>query len=206
MITIAPIPLSALNQFLFCPRRMALIHLEQEFESNHHTAEGDVVHGRVDTPGYHVLRGVKVLRCLQVWSEELGLTGICDVVEKHPDGRLVPVEFKKSRKKSFINDAVQVCAQALCLEEMFQCSIEQGALFFAASRAREDIPFDQNLRHTTLETIRKVHQLFASGQVPPAVKRKACQGCSLIHICLPDAMRLKRGVATWFENSLSLPS
>lgn len=131
------LPLSLLNDFLFCERRAGLKLIENLRGANVHTVEGDIAHERVDTPGYHVLRGVKVLRALTVWSDLMGLSGKCDVVEKHADGSLVPVEFKKSRKKSFINDDVQVCAQGMCLEEMLGIEITHGAIFFAASKLRQ---------------------------------------------------------------------
>jgi CRISPR-associated exonuclease Cas4 len=196
------LPLSALNHFLFCQRRAALIHLEQSFEQNVHTVEGNIVHDRVDTPGYHILRGVKVLRAMPVWSDRLGLSGKCDVVEKHPDGRLVPVEFKKSKKKSYINDDVQVCAQGICLEESLGIGIAGGSIFFASSKHRREVPFTPELREQVERTAASLHEMFESRITPTAERKKACSQCSLINICLPDAMRLKRGTGTWFARQL----
>ena len=196
------LPLSALNHFLFCQRRAALIHLEQSFEQNQHTVEGNIVHDRVDTPGYHILRGVKVLRAMPVWSDRLGLSGKCDVVEKHPDGRLVPVEFKKSKKKSYINDDVQVCAQGICLEESLGIEISGGSIFFAASKHRQEVPFTAELREKVEQTAAELHEMIDSRITPTAQRKKACSQCSLINVCLPDAMRLKRGTATWFARQL----
>jgi CRISPR-associated exonuclease Cas4 len=196
------LPLSALNHFLFCQRRAALIHLEQTFEQNVHTVEGNIVHDRVDTPGYHILRGVKVLRAMPVWSERLGLSGKCDVVEKHPDGHLVPVEFKKSKKKSYINDDVQVCAQGICLEESLNIEVPGGSIFFAASKHRREVPFTTELRGQVERTATALHEMFQSRTTPTAQRKKACTQCSLINVCLPDAMRLKRGTATWFARQL----
>jgi CRISPR-associated exonuclease Cas4 len=196
------LPLSALNHFLFCQRRAALIHLEQSFEQNQHTVEGNIVHDRVDTPGYHILRGVKVLRAMPVWSDRLGLSGKCDVVEKHPDGRLVPVEFKKSKKKSYINDDVQVCAQGICLEESLGIEISGGSIFFAASKHRREVPFTAELREKVEQTAAELHEMIDSRITPTALRKKACSQCSLINICLPDAMRLKRGTAAWFARQL----
>jgi len=196
------LPLSALNHFLFCQRRAALIHLEQSFEQNIHTVEGNIVHDRVDTPGYHILRGVKVLRAMPVWSDCLGLSGKCDVVEKHPDGRLVPVEFKKSKKKSYINDDVQVCAQGICLEESLGIEIAGGSIFFAASKHRREVPFTPELREMVEQTAAALHEMIDSRVTPTAQRKKACSQCSLINICLPDAMRLKRGTSTWFARQL----
>jgi CRISPR-associated exonuclease Cas4 len=197
------IPLSALNHFVFCPRRAALIHLEQIFLENVHTVEGDIVHERVDTPGYHVARGVKVLRALSVWSDKMGLTGKCDVVEKHADGTLVPVEFKKSQKKDFLNDDVQVCAQAMCLEETLGINISKGAIFFAASKHRRDVELTPELRQITEKTAQKLHSLLDSGITPTAERQPKCRGCSLVEVCMPDALRFKRGAAEWFQSSLT---
>lgn len=197
------LPLSALNHFLFCKRRAALIHLEQTFEQNTHTVEGNVVHDRVDTPGYHILRGVKILRAMPVWSDRLGLSGKCDVVEKHSDGRLVPVEFKKSKKKSYINDDVQVCAQGMCLEESLGIEISGGSIFFAASKHRREVPFTLALRKQVEQTAFTLHEMIQSRRTPTAQRKNACAQCSLINACLPDAMRLKRGTATWFARQLA---
>lgn len=197
------LPLSALNHFLFCKRRAALIHLEQTFEQNTHTVEGNIVHDRVDTPGYHILRGVKVLRAMPVWSDRLGLSGKCDVVEKHPDGQLVPVEFKKSKKKSYINDDVQVCAQGMCLEESLGIEIPGGSIFFAASKHRREVTFTLKLRKQVEQTAFALHEMIQSRITPTAERKKACAQCSLINVCLPDAMRLKRGTATWFARQLN---
>lgn len=199
------IPLSALNHFVFCPRRAALIHAEHEFVENHHTNEGHITHDRVDTPGYHVLRGVKVLRALPVWSESLGLSGKCDVVEQHPDGSLVPVEFKKSKTKDFVNDDVQVCAQALCIEESFGVTVTNGAIFFCGSRQRREVELTAELRALTRKTALDLHHMLDSTETPLATRQPKCRGCSLVDICMPDAMRLKRGVSAWFESALSLP-
>lgn len=198
------LPLSLLNDFLFCERRVGLKLIENLRGENVHTVEGDIAHERADTPGYHVLRGVKVLRALTVWSDRLGLSGKCDVVEKHPDGTFVPIEFKKSRKKSFINDDVQVCAQGICLEETLGLEVKHGAIFFAASKHRREIEFTLNLRQQVESTARALHQLVRERSTPKAEKKKACAHCSLVELCLPDAMRFKRGTAAWFHRSLDL--
>lgn len=199
------LPLSLLSDYLFCIRRAGLKILEHERGTNRHTAEGDVVHDRVDTPGYHVLRGVKVLRALPVWSESLGLSGKCDVVEQHPDGSLVPVEFKKSKTKDFVNDDVQVCAQALCIEESFGVTVTNGAIFFCGSRQRREVELTAELRALTRKTALDLHHMLDSTETPFATRQPKCRGCSLVDICMPDAMRLKRGVSAWFESALSLP-
>lgn len=198
--------LSLLSDYLFCHRRAGLKILEHERSSNRHTAEGDVLHDRVDTPGYHVLRGVKVLRALPVWSDSLGLSGKCDVVEQHPDGSLVPVEFKKSKTKNFINDDVQVCAQAMCIEESCGVTVNRGSIFFCGSRQRREVELSNELRSLTRQTAADLHQMLECNETPLAVRQPKCRGCSLVGVCLPDAMRLKRGVSAWFESTLSLPT
>jgi CRISPR-associated exonuclease Cas4 len=202
--TVERLPLSLLNDFLFCNRRAGLKLIENLRGANVHTVEGDIAHDRVDTPGYHVLRGVKVLRALTVWSDRMGLSGKCDVVEKHPDGSLVPVEFKKSRKKSFINDDVQVCAQGMCIEESLDCEVTHGAIFFAASMQRREIEFTQALRQQVEDAAASLHQLVLERSTPKAEKKKACAHCSLVEVCLPDAMRFNRGTAAWFNRHLEL--
>ncbi len=198
------IPLSLLNDYLFCKRRAGLKLIENERGSNVHTAEGDVVHDRVDTPGYHVLRGVTVLRSLPVWSDALGLSGVCDVVERHPDGSLVPVEFKKSRRKSFVNDDVQVCAQGLCIEQCMGVRVARGAIFFSGSKLRRDVELDEGLRALTWKTVESLHRLCdRDAELPPAEPKRACEGCSLVELCMPAASRFRRGAAAWFERHLN---
>ena len=190
------IPLSALNHFLFCSRRAALIHIEGIFVANVHTLMGDLAHEHADLPGFEVAKGVTLWRALPVWSERLGLSGKCDIVERHSDGVLVPVEYKKSMRRAFENDDVQLCAQTLCLEEMFQTDIAQGAVFHAASKRRRDVAFTSDLRNRTEAAIREFHALFASGKVPPAVLKPACEGCSLKPVCLPEITSLPPRLAT----------
>lgn len=127
------LPLSLLNDFLYCPRRAALKIVEGCRSGNEHTARGDIVHEHADLPGYEVAKGVTLLRALPVWSERLGLNGKCDIVERHPDGAVFPVEFKVGKRRKWENDDAQLCAQALCLEEMFGRSIPRGAVFHADS-------------------------------------------------------------------------
>jgi len=196
------LPLSFVNDYLFCPRRAGLKLLEGLRGENEHTATGDVVHERADTPGYHTARGVVVLRALPVWSERLGLTGRCDIVEKHPDGSYVPVEFKKGPRRKFENDDVQVCAQALCLEEALGVSIERGAIFFAASKHRREIEITPELRDLTVCTAAALHALLSAGVTPSAERKPACERCSLLDECLPDALRFKRGAQAWFSAML----
>jgi|SRR5579859_3485041 len=180
------IPLSALNHFLYCPRRAALIHVEGIFVDNVHTVLGNLAHERADLPGYEVAKGVKLLRALPVFSERLGLSGKCDIVEQHSDGSLCPVEYKKGKRRRFENDDAQLCAQALCLEEMFGKPITHGAIFHAASKRRREVEFTSELRKTTEDAVAELHRLVETGTVPLAVFKPACEECSLYQICVPQ--------------------
>lgn len=182
-----PLPLSLLNDFLYCTRRAALKVVEGWRQANEHTARGDIVHEHSDLAGYEVVKGVTLLRALPVWSERLGLNGKCDIVEQHPDGSLYPVEFKVGRRRQWENDDAQLCAQALCLEEMFNVSIPRGAVFHADSKRRREVQFSAELRALTRQTIHDLHALLATGAVPPAVFKPACEDCSLFDVCLPKA-------------------
>ena len=211
-----PLPLSLLNDYLYCPRRAGLKTVEGYREENMHTVLGDAAHEHADLPGYEVAKGVLVWRALPVFSDRLGLSGKCDIVEASfpspPASRssiphlpsaishlptpnsqlpapssLVPVEYKKGKRRQFENDDAQLCAQGLCLEEMFGISVERGAVFHAASKRRRDVVFTTELRASTEQAIAELHQLAGSGTVPPAEYRPACTECSLFEICLPKA-------------------
>ncbi len=194
-----PFPLSLLNDFLYCPRRAALKSIEGLRGENAHTVLGSLAHERADLPGYEVAKGVKLLRALPVWSERLGLNGKCDIVEvveiettstndrsKMTNYKSVcPVEYKKGKRRRFDNDDAQLCAQALCLEEMFGRKVERGAIFHAASKRRREVEFTEGLRQLTLEAIEHMRALFDAGETPAAVYKEACEECSLFEICLP---------------------
>ena len=181
-----PIPLSLLNDYLFCQRRAALKAIEGWRGANEHTVLGKIIHEQADVSGYETVRGVALLRALPVWSDRLRLNGKCDIVERHPDGSMVPVEFKKGRQRKFDNDDAQLCAQALCLEEMFGLDIPKGAIFHAASKRRREVEFVNSLRRLTEQAIEAVHQLIEEGKVPQAVHKPQCSKCSLFDNCLPE--------------------
>jgi CRISPR-associated exonuclease Cas4 len=209
--TFAPpeaLQLSLLNDFLYCPRRAALKAVEGWRAANEHTVRGDIVHEHADLPGYEVAKGVTVLRALPVWSERLRLSGKCDVVETrsprstvHSPQSLVryeslaPVEYKKGKRRAFENDDAQLCAQGLCLEEMFGVQVERGAVFHAASKRRREVEFTPALRKLTEDAVGELHQLVASGRVPAGVFKPACEECSLFEICLPKATSAPAGAA-----------
>jgi CRISPR-associated exonuclease Cas4 len=190
-----PLPLSLLNDFLYCPRRAALKAVDGCWGENAHTVKGDLAHDHADLPGYEVAKGVKLLRALPVFSERLGLSGKCDIVEQNGDGTLCPVEYKKGPRRKFINDDAQLCAQALCLEEMFGRAVPRGAVFHAASKRRRDVEFTPQLRKTTEEAIAALHVLVQEETVPRAVFKPACEECSLYEICLPKLTSRPNGLA-----------
>lgn len=209
------IPLSALQHWLYCPRQCALIHNEQVWAENRFTAEGQVLHKKANEgPDEHRATG-SILRHLHVTSQKLDLTGICDTVEKSPNGQFTPVEYKRGKPKAHpagegsprtvINpDEIQVCAQALCLEEMFQTTIPKGLIFYGKARRRTEVTLDEALRKLTLETINAVREMKSKSLTPTAqYESRRCDACSLIDLCQPRALRLKRGASAWFQQRLS---
>ena len=180
-----PVPLSALNHFLYCERRCSLIHVEGVFLENAFTVEGQLHHKEADTPGYESQPGARVVRALPVFSHQLGLSGRADIVEfrgKTP----FPVEYKRGKRKQWDNDDVQLCAQAICLEEMFGVPVPKGAVFHAGSRRRREVQFSSALRDLTVGVVAQVRQMVATQSLPPAQLKPQCDGCSLHPICLPE--------------------
>lgn len=180
-----PIVIAALNQYVFCPRRCALMFVEGIWSDNEHTALGTLLHDHADLPGYDMDEGVKLLRGLPLFSSRYGITGKADIVEMR-SGVPAPVEYKKGRRRKFENDDIQLCAQALCLEEMFSTAVPEGFIYHAASKRRRRVVFDDRLRLETEETIQAVRQLIVEGEVPAAVLKPRCDGCSLRSVCMPE--------------------
>ena len=197
------LPLSLLNDYLYCPRRAGLKMIEGWRAENMHTIRGDSVHEHADLPGYEVAKGVTLLRALPVFSDRLGLSGKCDVIERHADGALAPVEYKKGKRRQFENDDAQLCAQALCLEEMFGIPIQRGAVFHAESKRRREVTFTPELRTLTEQAISELHRLSDAQRAPLAQFKPACEECSLFKICLPrvtsQPASLRRVAAQLFE-------
>ncbi len=181
-----PIPLSALQHWAYCPRQCALIHQEQAFADNVHTARGQAVHHLVDQPGYELKAGVKVERVLPLWCERLGLIGKADLVEIQPDGTPYPVEFKHGRKRGAVHDDIQLAAQALCLEEMLGRPVTHGAIYHATSHRRREVAIDAPLRELVAQTADAIRAMLASGRLPPPVNDARCRECSLNEICQPQ--------------------
>lgn len=184
-----PIAVSALNQYAYCPRRCALIFMDYEFEGNIHTQRGTAEHDRADET-FHVCdaEGVRFEYALPVWSRRLGLSGRCDVVEFHPDGTIYPVEYKHGKKQKWLNDDLQVGAQAICLEEMLNVTIARGAIFHKGSQHRREVEFTNELRRQVEGTANAIHTLLASGHLPPPINNQRCPECSLNGICMPGVV------------------
>lgn len=182
------VPLAALQHWAYCPRQCGLIHLEQAFEDNLHTARGQAVHHLVDTPGYEMKAGVKVERALPLWSDRLGLIGKADLVEFHPDGTVFPVEFKHGAKRQKLHDDLQLAAQAMCLEDMLGRPVPRGAIYHASSHHRREVAITPALRELVVETANAIRAMLATGQLPAPVNDARCRECSLKEICQPEAM------------------
>ena len=211
------LPISALQHLLYCERQCALIHVEQVWAENRFTAEGNVMHEKAHDGPDEMKAGVRISRGLDVKSEALGLSGQCDVVEFHrsagvppasgsvplPHETILPIEYKRGKPKAHRADEVQLCAQALCLEEMQRVAIPEGRLFYGQTRRRMDVIFDEELRALTAETARRLHELIDSRETPPAVyEARKCDACSLIELCMPNAMRFQKGAGAWFERQM----
>ena len=212
------LPISALNHLLYCERRAALVHIEQLWTENHFTAEGNVMHEKAHDGPDELKAGVRIVRGLEVKSEVLGLSGQCDVVEFRAAGAaseisnfksqmhdsVMPVEYKRGKPKAHRADEVQLCAQALCLEEMMGVAVPEGRLFYGQTRRRTDVVFDAALRALTNETAQRLQELIASRETPAAVYEvRKCDACSLIELCMPQAMRFQKGAGAWFERQMN---
>ena len=179
--------LSTLSQYVYCPRRCALINNEGIWQDNIYTERGNRQHTRVDTPRAEMRAGLRFEFALPLWNDRLNLVGKADAVEFEDDGTPCPVEHKVGRKLR-ISDQIQLCAQALCLEEMFGKPVPEGALYYFGLRTRKKIAMSQQLRSQTLEIIEATRTLLETQTVPAAIFGDYCEGCSLQDICLPKAV------------------
>ena len=190
--------LSGVQHFAFCRRQWALIHIEQQWEENSRTVDGNIMHERVHDPELHEKRGELVItRAMAVSSARLGISGECDAVELRKsdngielyglDGKytITPVEYKRGEPKEDDCDAVQLMAQALCLEDMLCCDIPFGYLYYGEIRRRVKVVFDDELRKRAEDIIQEMHELYKKQYTPKVKRRKRCNACSLKNICLP---------------------
>jgi len=210
------LPISGLQHLLFCERQWALIHLEQQWDENKFTAEGRVIHERAhdggteNRPGVRIARGVR-LRCLR-----LGLVGQADVIEFHRaesgielPGTLgfwcpFPVEYKRGKPKQNACDEVQLCAQALCIEEMYDTEIRSGALFYGQHRRRTEVRFETTLRDLTASLSARMHELYSAHATPPPIAEPKCDSCSLLARCLPRVLAKPPDVARYLERARAI--
>lgn len=215
--------LSALQHYLFCPRQCALIHIEGAWAENYLTAAGRVLHERVDRQGVETRKDVHLATSLRLVSRELGLMGVADKVEFRrvdtpldAEGRLIaaplpnrtgywrpyPVEYKRGRPKEHRADEVQLCGQAMCLEEMLGVEIPGGSLFYGETRRRAEVVFDAELRGLTANAVARVRELISGGITPPPDAGKKCEACSLKEHCCPDEASSGRSARRWLGNQL----
>jgi len=196
----ARLPLSALNHLVFCERRCALIHIEGVFVENAFTIEGTLAHEAADLSGYETKQGVRVVHALPLRSARLKLSGKSDIVEFHPQRSgpetPFPVEYKRGRRNRWQNDDIQLCAQALCLEEMLSVPVPRGAIFHASSKRRRDVEFTPQLRGQTEAAVSRLHELIGSGRIPAAILLPKCEGCSLHEICMPELSMRRTEIET----------
>ncbi len=214
------LPISALSHLVFCERRTALIHLEQIWTENIFTAEGRVLHERAHEETSENRIDTRVSRGLRIHSLRLGIAGIMDVVEfiKSSDStksnrviqltdqeglwKPLPVEYKRGKPKLDNCDKVQLCAQALCLEEMLDVTIEFGNIFYGKPRRRMTVKFDQPLRKETEDSAARLHELYKRGTTPPPNYSKKCLNCSLVDTCKPKATERYSSASKYVENIL----
>lgn len=200
------IPLSALQHWLFCPRQAALIHVERLWAEDQATAEGRLLHARVDEARGGARGGIRIARGLQIRSLALGVSGKADVVElaPGPDGRLrpYPVEYKRGRPKAHRADELQLCAQAICLEEAFGTPVPEGAIFYGAERRRTIVAIDADLRALTARVAADARAALLAGHTPAPVQIKGCRRCSLADLCRPDRLSAAPSISHWLVRQL----
>lgn len=197
--------LSGLQHFAFCRRQWALIHIEDQWAENFRTVDGSLMHENAYDQGFRESRGdVLIVRGLAVHSAQLGISGQCDVVEFHQDPggislqgregtwRPYPIEYKRGKSKDGPADALQLCAQAMCLEEMLCCTIQEGAIYYGETHHRTVVPLTQDLRSQVRDSLVEMHDLYQKHYTPKVKPTKACNACSLKDLCLPKLMRVKK--------------
>ena len=206
--------LSGLQHFRFCRRQWALIHIENLWSENLRTVEGELLHQRAHNAAQRESRGnLLITRDMRVFSATLGISGACDVVEFHKSGSGIPlpgkdgtyqpnpVEYKRGSPRSDDANHLQLCAQAMCLEEMLCCDIPEGALYYGETRHREKVDFTEELRQQVKAALQEMHQLYQRQYTPKVRPSKSCNACSLKELCLPKLMQ-KKSVAGYLQQHL----
>ena len=198
------VPISALQHMLYCPRQCALIHVQRQWAENRFTAEGRVLHERTDTGKSERRSGTRIGRNVALRSDELGVVGYADVVEMHERTHPYPVEYKRGRPKKHRADEVQLCAQAMCLEEMLSTTVPEGALFYGQNRRRRTVTFDETLRALTQRTASEVREMINDGRTPdPEYSPRKCGACSLEQTCQPKGPRGAGVVEQWLTKTIN---
>lgn len=195
------VSLSALEHHLYCPRQCALIHVDGIWAENRAVVAGQRAHRRVDLPGGRRERSRRVVRAVPLYSDQLGLIGRADGIEVAEDGAITPVEHKAAIRHGRAAD-VQLCAQALCLEEMFDEPVPVGFVWYGANRRRETVPLDAALRSLTLRVIDEVRSNMAHGTLPSPVADDRCRECQLRAACMPDVVVRAEAVARYVEREV----
>lgn len=205
--------LSGIQHFAFCPRQWALIHIEKQWSENLRTVQGRQLHERVDNPDFFEARGdILIARSVPVSSYTLGFYGVADMVEFHADkgkgvllngreGRWtpVPVEYKRGKPKKDFTDEVQLCAQAMCLEEMLNTDIDYGYIFYGETKHRTKVLFPDELKEQVIDLSSQMHELFDKQSTPFAIEKKNCSSCSLVNICVPRIGLKKSSVENYIK-------
>lgn len=197
------IMISALQHFMFCERQCALIHLEQIWDDNVFTIQGELLHKKAHSEIFETRPDKKTEFGIPIRSLEYGITGKVDAIEFHKNGDLILVEYKRGTPKEGKEDEVQLCAQAFCLEEMKNCHIKKGFIFYHKNRRRHEVLFDEELRELTKSIIERTRSLLRSKLTPPPEYKKNCKLCSLYSWCLPKKMAQKRkNIRSFLERQL----
>lgn len=199
--------LSALQHFVFCPRQCALSYIEQVWEENLLTAEGGIMHNKAHEEKFEMRDGMRIERGMPLCSVKLGLNGKADVVEfyKSTDGKTwlpFPVEYKHGKPKDNNCDKIQLCAQAICLEEMLGLNIPRGAIFYGKTRHRLDVEFNEELRKETGDTAHKLHEFIKAGKTPKPEYSKKCSFCSLMSVCMPATFKCSISVNQYLREAI----
>jgi CRISPR-associated exonuclease Cas4 len=185
--------ISAIEHYAYCPRQFGLIHVEQVYEENVFTLQGNALHERADEALTSCEEGKRVERALPLWSDRYGLLGKADVVEFYADGRVWPVEYKRGARRRRLHDELQLCAQALCLEEMLGVAVPRGTIFYHASRGSREVEITEGLRGQTLRAVEEIRALLRAGRLPPPANDARCTDCSLRDACQPAMVRAAAG-------------
>ena len=208
--------LSGLQHFKFCRRQWALIHIEDQWAENYRTTDGGIFHENAHNGAQTESRGdLLITRGMRVFSADLGVSGTCDVLEFHRDGAGIPqarreglwqpfpVEYKRGRPKETNADVLQLCGQAMCLEEMLCCDIQAGALYYGETRRRMEISFTEELRQEVRDLVTEMHALYRQGRTPKVKPTKGCNACSLKELCLPRLLT-RRSVKDYISRAMEV--